>query len=76
MCVCTHACSVAQLCPTFVTPWIVACQGPLSMEFFRQEYWSGVPFPSGIFLGIKPVSLASPALAGGFSTTASPGKPN
>ena len=31
-----HACSVAQSCET---PWIAACQAPLSMEFFRQEYW-------------------------------------
>ena len=44
-----------------VTPWIVACQAPLSMEFSRQEYWSGLAFPP---LGdlpdpvIKPVSLA------------------
>ena len=30
----------------FVTPWIVAYQGPLSMGFSRQEYWSGLPFPS------------------------------
>ena len=30
----------------FATPWTVACQAPLSMEFFRQEYWSGLPFPS------------------------------
>ena len=30
----------------FVTPWIVACQTPLSMWFSRQEYWSGLPFPS------------------------------
>ena len=29
----------------FVTPWIVARQAPLSMEFSRQEYWSGMPFP-------------------------------
>ena len=35
----------------FVTPWAVARQAPLSMEFSRQEYWSGLPFPSqGIFL--------------------------
>ena len=43
------------------TPWIVACQAPLSMEFARQEYWSGLPFPSPGGLpepGIKPVSLA------------------
>ena len=30
----------------FATPWIVACQAPLSMKYFRQEYWSGLPFPS------------------------------
>ena len=30
----------------FVTPWTVACQVPLFMEFSRQEYWSGLPFPS------------------------------
>ena len=36
---------------SFVTPWIVARQGPLSMGFPRQEYWIGLPFPSpGIFL--------------------------
>ena len=35
----------------FATPWAVACQAPLSMKFSRQEYWSGLPFPShGIFL--------------------------
>ena len=30
----------------FVAPWTVACQAPLSMGFFRQEYWSRLPFPS------------------------------
>ena len=30
----------------FVTPWTVACEAPLSMEFSRQVYWSGLPFPS------------------------------
>ena len=30
----------------FETPWTVACQAPLSMEFSKQEYWSGKPFPS------------------------------
>ena len=33
----------------FVTPWTVACQAPLSMEFSRQEYWSGLPFPTPIY---------------------------
>ena len=58
-----------------VTPWMVARQTPLSMEFSRQEYWSGLPFPSPGDLpnpGIKP---GSPALAGGFFTTEPPRKP-
>ena len=37
---------VIQSCPTLVTPWTVAHQVPLSMGFSRQEYWSGLPFPS------------------------------
>ena len=37
---------VAKSCPTLASPWTVACQAPLSMEFSRQEYWSGLPFPS------------------------------
>ena len=51
------------------TPWTVTCQAPLSMEFSRQEYCSGLPFPSpGDLpnLGIKPTSFASPTLACGF----------
>ena len=54
------------------TPWTVACQAPLSVDFSRQEYWSGLPFPCPRGLpdpGIKPASLVSPALAGGFFTT-------
>ena len=63
----------------FATPWTVAYQAPLSMEFSRQEYWIGLPFPPPGDLPdpeIEPTSLASPALAGGFFTTAPPGKPN
>ena len=37
---------VAQSCPTVCDPWTVAHQAPLSMGFSRQEYWSGLPFPS------------------------------
>ena len=37
---------VAKSCLTLGTPWTVACQAPLSMGFSRQEYWSGLPFPS------------------------------
>ena len=54
------------------TPWTVARQAPLSMGFSRQEYWSGLPFlsPGDLpDLRIKPASLTSPALAGGFFTT-------
>ena len=45
----------------FATPWTVACQAPLSMTFSRQEYWSGLPFPSPEDLsdpGIEPRSAA------------------
>ena len=71
--------NVAQLCPTFVTPWTVARQAPLSMEFSRQEYWSGLPFPSPRDLpnpGIEPIeqsrSHALPAYSLPFEP---PGKP-
>ena len=56
----------------FVNPWTVAHQAPLSVEFSRQEYWSGLPFPppgDPPNPGIKPESPASPALAGGSFTT-------
>ena len=54
-------------------------QTSFSMEFSRQEYWSGLPFPTPGDLpdpGIKLVCLAFPALAGGFFTTVPPGKLN
>ena len=56
----------------FLIPWAVAFQAPLSIGFSRQEKCSGLPCPPlGDFSdpGIKPVSLTSPALAGGFLTT-------
>ena len=55
----------------FVAPWTVAYQAPLFMGFSRQEYGSGLPFPTPGDLpnpGIEPASLATPALAGGFFT--------
>ena len=61
----------------FATP-TVALQTPLSMEFSRQDYQSGLPFPTPGNLpdpGIELMSPASPALAGGFFTTEQPGKP-
>ena len=48
---------VIESCPTLAISWTVACQAPLSVRFFRQEYWSGLPFPSPGDLpdpGIKP----------------------
>ena len=56
----------------FVTPWTIDQQAPLSMEFSRPEYWSGLSFPTpGDLpnLGIEPASLASPELASGFTTS-------
>ena len=60
----------------FATPWTAAHQAPLSIEFPRQEHWSGLPFPSPWDLpnpGIKPTLSA---LADRFFTTEPPGKPS
>ena len=46
-----------KLCLTLATPWTIARQAPLSMGFSRQEYWSGLPFPSPIYLYIYKSSL-------------------
>ena len=59
----------------FVTLWTIAHKAPLSMGFSRQEYWSGLPFPSPGKLpnsGIKHMSPMSPALVHGFFTTEPP----
>ena len=53
---------VAQLCPTLATPWTVARQAPLSMGVSRQEYWSGLPFPSPGDLPDPGIEPGSPAL--------------
>ena len=58
-----------------MTPWTVARQAPLSMGFSRQEYWSGLPFPSPGDLPDPGTEPASPVLAGRFFTTEPPGKP-
>ena len=68
----------AQLWPTLLTPWTVACRLSLSTGFSWWEYWSGWPFTTlGDFRdsGTEPVSPASLALGGGFFTTVLPGKP-
>ena len=72
---CAQLLSHVQL---FVTPWAIAHQAPLSMGFCRQECWSGFLFPSPGDLpnpGIKPTFPESPALAGGFFSTESSGRP-
>ena len=66
---------VAQSCSTFLDPVDCAHQAPLSMGFFRQEYWSGLPFPSPGDLpnpGIKP---GSPTLQAESFLSEPPGKP-
>ena len=87
VCVCVCVCARARACThaqslscvwLFAIPWMVVCQAPPSIRFSRQEYWSGLPFPSPGDLpdtGIEPMSSASPALAGRFFTTVPPGKP-
>ena len=52
----------------FVTLWTVACQAPLSIGFFRQEYWSGLPFSPPEDLPNLGTELMSPELAGRFFT--------
>ena len=59
----------------FVTLWTVAHQAPLSMEFSRQEYWSGLPFPSPGDLPDSGIEPRSPALQAEALTSEAPGKP-
>ena len=70
------SCVPAQSHPTLWNPRAVACQASLPMEFSRQDYWSGLPFPPPWGLpepGAEPAFFASPAFSGGFFTTAPPG---
>ena len=71
-----HACSVNQSCPTLCDTLDYAHEASLSIGFYRQEYWSGLPFPSPKDLPDPGIELKSPALAGGFFTTLPPGKSN
>ena len=58
-----------------MTPWTVALQAPASMEFSRQDYWSGLPFPTPGDLPNPEIEPKFPTLAGGSFTTEPPGKP-
>ena len=66
---------VAKSRQTLATPWTVARQATLSKGVPRQEYWSGLPVPSPGNLPDPGIEPMSPALVGGFFTTAPPGKP-
>ena len=59
---CVGGALVAKSCRTLVTPWTVACQAPLSMGLSRQEYWSGLPFPSPGDFPNPEIEPGSPAL--------------
>ena len=54
--------SVTNLCLTLAIPWTVARQAPLSMGFSKQEYWSGLPFPTSGDLSNQGIELSSPVL--------------
>ena len=58
----------------FVTPWTVAHQAPPSLEFSRQEYWSGLPLPSPGDLPDPGIELGSPALQADTLPSEPPGK--
>ena len=69
-------CLVAQLCLTiFAAPWTIACQAPLCMGFPRQEYWSGLPFPSPGDLPDPGIESRSPTLLEDSLLSESLGKP-
>ena len=75
VCVCVCACTLSHV-RLFEIQRAVVCQAPLSIEFFRQDYWRKLLFPTPEDLpdpGMEPTYHASPALAGGFFTTASAG---
>ena len=72
---CCHVAGlVAKSCPTLATPWTAACQVPLG--FPRQEYWSGLPFPSSGDLPNPGIESGSPALPADSLPTEPPGKPS
>ena len=68
LCVCVCVCVCVQLLShiqLFATPWTVASQALLSMEFPRQEHWKGLPFPTPGYLPNPGIEPASPALQAG-----------
>ena len=69
-----YACMLSRV-RLFATPRTVACQAPLSMEFSRQEHWSGLPFCSQGDLPDPEIELGSPALQADSLPSEPPGKP-
>ena len=68
-------CLVTKSCLTLATPWTVACQAPLSVGFSKQEYWSGLPFPSPGDVPDPGIEPGSPALQANSLPTELWGKP-
>ena len=68
-------CLGAQCVQLFVTLWTITCQAPLSMEFSRQKYWIGLPFPSPRDLPTPRIKPGSPASQKDSLPCNSPGKP-
>ena len=66
---------VTKSCPTLATPRTVACLTPLSMGFSRQDYWSGLPFPSPGDLSDPGIEPGSPALQSDALPSELPRKP-
>ena len=73
---CESESEVAQSCLTLCDPWTVAHQAPPSTGFSRQEYWSGLPFPSPGDLPDPGIEPRSPTLQADALTSAPPGKPS
>ena len=66
---------VCSVMPDSATPWTVACQTPLSLEFSRQEHWSGLPFPAPENLPDPRIESRSPALQTDSLPSEPPGSP-
>ena len=87
-CVCVHVCMYVHVCvcvcvcaqplssvQLFATPWTIAHQAPLPMGFFRQENWSGLPFPPPGDLPKPGIKLTSPSLTDGSLPLSPQGSP-
>ena len=69
-------CIVIQSFWLFVSPWTLAHQAPLFMEFSKEEYWNGLPFPSPGYFPNPGIEPRSPELQAGSLPSEPPGKQN